>query len=317
VTQFERQAGDYLRFDGRVAVVSGAGRGLGRAYAELLAARGAKVVVNDPGVALDGSGGSCCPAEEVVDAIQSSGGIAIANFEAVGNVAASESLIRQALEAFGRIDILVNNAGIFYPNRTFTETTPESFESLMQVHLMGTIHNTRAAWPHLVAQEYGKIVNVTSSVGYVGTRNRIEYGTAKAAIHGFTRTLSKESRDSGIFVNAVAPGALTRPVTASTQNFPEEFSKAFSPDLVAPAVVWLAHQDTDVNGEVFTVMAGTTAQVVIAATTGFRHTHPTPELLRENAESIFFGAEQQAAIPLSFYQDGEEEGMALVAKYGQ
>jgi NAD(P)-dependent dehydrogenase (short-subunit alcohol dehydrogenase family) len=316
MTSSERP-GDDLRFDGQVVVVTGAGRGLGRAYAELFAARGANVVVNDPGVALDGSGGSSSPAQEVVEAIRSSGGSAIASFDAVGNAPAAESLVRQAMEAFGRIDVLVNNAGIFYPNRTFTETTHESFEALMQVHLMGTIHNTRAAWPHFVAQKYGKIVNVTSSVGYLGTRSRIEYGTAKAAVHGFTRTLSKEAQDSGIFVNAVAPGALTRPVTASTQNFPDEFSTAFSPDLVAPTVVWLAHRDTNVNGEVFTVMAGTTAQVVIGASAGFRHAHPTPELLRENVDSIFFGDEQKAATTLSFYQDGEEEGMALVGKYGQ
>jgi NAD(P)-dependent dehydrogenase (short-subunit alcohol dehydrogenase family) len=151
----------------------------------------------------------------------------------------------------------------------------------------GAIHNTRAVWPLFTAHRCGRIVKVTSVVGYIGTRGRLAYGTAKGAVHGFTRSLSKESGEYGIHVNAVSPGALTRPVKASTNNFPDEAAGAFSPELLAPTVARLAHPDTDVNGEVFTVMAGTTAQVAVVESDGFRDDAPTLELLRDHAQKIF------------------------------
>lgn len=303
-----------LRFDDQVVVITGAGRGLGREYGLLLASRGARVVVNDPGVELDGRGGTHAPADDVVRTIVAAGGEAVANFDPVGTEDAAQRLVAQAIENFGRIDVVVNNAGIFTPMQSFADTSPESFEALFRVHVMGTVHTTRAAWPHLVGQRYGRIINVASAVGYIGTQGRIQYGTAKGAIHGFTRTLSKDVGDLDIRVNAIAPGALTRPVTASTDNFPPQAAAAFSPALVAPAVAWLAHRDTTINGQVFTVMAGTTSQIVIGEASGFRHANPTPELLRDNAHRIF--VDKDAAAPgLSFYDDGEEQGMALVSRY--
>ncbi|CAN5191224.1 hypothetical protein BH09ACT12_BH09ACT12_01860 [soil metagenome] len=211
-----------MRLDGHVAVVTGAGRGLGQAYAEHLAARGARVVVNDPGVELMGEGGDTRLAQDVVDGIVAAGGEAIANYEAVGTEKAAAALIGQAMETYGQVDILINNAGTFTPMWTFMDTSTESFENLFRVHVMGTIHNTRAVWPHWQARGYGRLINIVSAVGYVGSAGRLEYGTAKGAVHGFTTTLAQDSLDHGIHVTAVSPGARTRPVTASSSHFPEE-----------------------------------------------------------------------------------------------
>jgi short-subunit dehydrogenase len=166
------------------------------------------------------------------------------------------------------------------------------------------------------AQRYGKIVNITSSNAYVGSAGRLEYSTAKGAVHGFTKTLAKESLEHGIHVNAVAPGALTRPVTASTAKYSDdEFARTFSADLVAPTVAWLAHEDTDVNGQVFTAVAGTTAQLVIGETYGYGSDAPTPEDVRDHAGDIFMRDEAHAS-GLEFFDDATEGALALVARFG-
>jgi NAD(P)-dependent dehydrogenase (short-subunit alcohol dehydrogenase family) len=305
-----------LRLDGHVAVVTGAGRGLGRAHALLLAGRGARVVVNDPGTELDGTGGDHAPAEEVVGLIRSRGGEAVANFDRVGTAEAADALIGQAMDAFGQIDILVNNAGIFTPPRTFADTTTESFNRVLGVHLLGTIYNTRAAWRHMAGRHYGKIINTVSAVGYVGSPGRLEYGTAKAAVHGFTRGLSVESLSKGICVNAISPGARTRPVTASTPDeFPEEIARAFGPELVSPTVAWLAHPDTRINGEVFTAIAGTTAQVVIGEAYGWGSDKPTPEQIRDNVERVFLSDEVVGA-GLVRHFDSDTQGLTIIARFG-
>src|SRR3984957_17396854 len=201
-----------LRLDGRVALVTGAGRGLGRSYVKLLAARGASVVVNDPGVGLRGEGGNEAPAESVAEEICAGGGRALASFDSVASEAGAAAAVARAVDGFGRIDIIVNNAGIFMPERDFLETSSESFKRLWQVHVMGTINIARAAWPHLLAQSFGRIINTTSHVGYLGCRGLLEYSVAKAARHRLTPSLALEAEGSGIVVNAVAPGAMTRPV---------------------------------------------------------------------------------------------------------
>jgi len=304
-----------LRLDGHVAVVTGAGRGLGREHALLLAARGARVVVNDPGVELDGSGGDRSPAQEVVDVIVSRGGEAVANFDPVGTVEAGESLIGQALNTWGQIDILVNNAGIFTDRYTFLDTTQDSFERVLLVHLYGTINCTRAAWPHMQSRGYGKIVNTTSAVGFVGSTGRLEYGVAKAGIHGFTRTLSLDSLDQGIYVNEISPGAGTRPVSASSKFFTDELLAKFSPHLVSPTVLWLAHPETKVNGETFTAIAGTTAQVVIGEAYGFGSDDPSPEDLRDNVETLFLSDSVYDA-GLVRHHEADGQGQAMIARYG-
>jgi NAD(P)-dependent dehydrogenase (short-subunit alcohol dehydrogenase family) len=305
-----------LRLDGHVAVITGAGRGLGRSHALLLAERGARVVVNDPGVELDGTGGDAAPAEEVVGLITARGGEAVANLDPVGTEKAAATLIEQAMDTYGRIDILVNNAGIFTPMQTFAETTTESFERVLQVHLMGTIHTTRAAWPRMAAGGYGKIVNTVSAVGYVGSPGRLEYGTAKAALHGFTRGLAVGSLDDGIYVNALSPGARTRPVTESTPDeFPEEIARAFGPELVSPTVLWLVHPDTRVNGEVFTSIAGTTAQVVIGESYGFGSDKPTAEQIRDNVGRVFL-SDSVVAAGLVRHFDADHQGLTVISRFG-
>lgn len=306
-----------LRFEGRVALVTGAGRGLGRAYAELLAARGAGVVVNDPGVALSGDGGDRAPATEVVEAITGAGGQAIANFDPVGGEAAATRMIEQTLERFGRIDILINNAGNFMPLRPFAETTAESFAKVYDVHVNGAVHLIRAAWPHMVAQNYGRIINTGSSVGYYGTRGRMEYGIAKAALHGLTRCLSQESLDFGIHVNLIAPGALTRPGYERAGGNPDDALKtAFSPTLVAPVVAWLAHEDCRCNGGSFTSISGTTTRIVVAENEGFGHDAPSPEDVRDHFDDIR-GDRQLEDSGLAFWENGETQGAALLARYGK
>ena len=169
-----------LRFDGRVALITGSGRGLGREYALALAARGASVVVNDPGVGLLGEGGDMGPAQDVVEEITAAGGKATATFDAVGTVAAADAMVAAAIDAFGRLDIVINNGGNFLPRHGFEETTPESFESLWRVHVLGATQVIRAAWPHMKRQGHGRIVNTASHSGYLGAVGSIEYAAAKA-----------------------------------------------------------------------------------------------------------------------------------------
>ena len=190
-------------------------------------------------------------------------------------------MVRQAIETFGRLDIVINNAGNFHPRLSIEETSAECFESLWRVHLLGATHVIRAAWPHMKARHYGRIVNTASHSGYLGAHGSIAYAAAKAAVHGLTRALSLESAEHGIAVNAVAPGALTRPVT-QIEGLPDSFtSGAFAPSLVAPTVVWLVHEDCDANGEIFAAIAGTTSQIRIAETVGYVSRHPTPEAIRD------------------------------------
>ena len=304
-----------LRLDGHVAVITGAGRGLGREHALLLASRGARVLVNDPGVELDGSGGDLSPAQEVVDLIRSRGGEAEANFDAVGTVEAGASLIDQAIGTWGQVDILLNNAGIFTDRYSFLETTQESFERVLQVHLYGTINCTRAVWPHMQKRGYGKIINTTSAVGFVGSSGRMEYGVAKAGIHGFTRTLSLDSLEDGIYVNEISPGAGTRPVSASSHFFSDELLAKFSPHLVSPTVLWLAHPDTTVNGETFTVIAGTTAQVVFGEAYGFGADEPTAEDIRDGVDLVFLADEVYAA-GLVRHTEADGQGQAMISRFG-
>ncbi len=303
-----------LRLDGKVALVTGAGRGLGRSYARLLAARGARIVVNDPGVTLRGEGGDEGPASVVAHEIRSSGGEAVANFASVADEVGASAAVAHAIDCFGRIDIAVNNAGIFMPERGFLETSSESFMRLWQVHVMGTVNITRAAWPHLMAQSFGRIINTTSHVGYLGCAGLLEYSVAKGAIHGFTRSLALEAEGSGVTVNAVAPGAMTRPVT-ELAGLPETFSSpAYDATLVAPTLVWLAHDSCKVNGEIFGVMSGTTTRIKVAETKGFRSRNPTPEAVRDNFDRVL-DADALAKSELLFSVDAKQRGADLVALY--
>ncbi|MBD3833700.1 SDR family NAD(P)-dependent oxidoreductase [Brevundimonas bullata] len=227
-----------IRFDGQVAIVTGAGGGLGREHALALAARGARVVVNDLGGARDGSGGSATAAEAVVAEIAAAGGEAMANVASVTDAAAVEAMVAEVMARWGRVDILVNNAGILR-DKSFAKMELADFQLVMDVHLMGAVHCTKAVWEIMRAQNYGRIVMTTSSSGLFGNFGQANYGAAKMALVGLMQTLAIEGAKNDIRVNALAPTAHTR-MTEDLQGLPLE---ALGPDLVTPGLLHLVSRD--------------------------------------------------------------------------
>ena len=228
-----------IRFDGKVAIVTGAGAGLGRVHALALAARGAKVVVNDFGGARDGSGGSSEAALAVVEEIRKAGGTAIANGANVADYAQVQQMVEQTMSEFGRIDILVNNAGILR-DKSFVKIEIADFKAVLDVHVMGSINCSKAVWDIMRAQEYGRIVMTTSSSGMYGNFGQSNYGTAKMALVGLMNALTTEGRKYNIKVNTVAPVAATR-MTADI--LPEAMLQRIQPERVTPAVLFLCGED--------------------------------------------------------------------------
>ncbi|RZJ14311.1 MAG: SDR family NAD(P)-dependent oxidoreductase [Haliea sp.] len=228
-----------MDFTGRVAIVTGAGNGLGRQHALALARRGAKVVVNDLGGASDGSGGSASAAEAVVAEIRAAGGEAMANGASVTDFAAVQAMVKQTMEAWGRVDILVNNAGILR-DKSFAKMELADFALVMDVHLMGAVHCCKAVWDVMAAQKYGRIVMTTSSSGLYGNFGQANYGAAKMALVGLMQTLSIEGAKNNIRVNCLAPTAATR---MTEGLMPEEVLRALRPEAVVPAMLVLAAED--------------------------------------------------------------------------
>ena len=228
-----------IDFKGRVAMITGAGGGLGRQHALALAARGARVVVNDLGGARDGSGGSVSAAEAVVAEIRAAGGEAIANGASVTDVAAVQAMVQQAIDTWGRVDVLVNNAGILR-DKSFAKMDLADFRLVMDVHLMGAVHCTQAVWPFMTAQKYGRIVMTTSSSGLYGNFGQSNYGAAKMALVGLMQTLSLEGAKHDIRVNCLAPTAATR---MTEDLMPQAVLDALKPEAVVPAMLVLASQD--------------------------------------------------------------------------
>ena len=228
-----------LDFKDRVAIVTGAGGGLGRLHALALAARGARVVVNDLGGARDGSGGSVSAAQAVVAEIEAAGGVARANGASVTDYAAVQAMVQQAVDAWGRVDILVNNAGILR-DKSFAKMEIEDFRMVMDVHLMGAVHCTKAVWPHMVAQKYGRILMTTSSSGLYGNFGQSNYGAAKMALVGLMQTLSIEGAKNNIHVNCLAPTAATR---MTEDLMPPQVLAALKPEAVVPAMLVLVAED--------------------------------------------------------------------------
>jgi NAD(P)-dependent dehydrogenase (short-subunit alcohol dehydrogenase family) len=284
-----------LRFDGRVAVVTGAGGGLGREYALLLAARGANVVVNDIGGSVSGDGLDEGPADAVVREIREQGGEAVADAHSVATAEGGAALVATAFDTYGRLDILVNNAGILR-DALFEDTTPDLLEPVLDVHVNALFHVTRPAWRIMQHQGYGRIVNTTSAAGLLGSTHKSNYGTAKAGVAGFTRVLALEGAEHGIKANAVAPIAATRMLT---QHLDEESRLApaakammdaivgrLDPALVAPVVAFLAHADCPVTGEVYTAGAGQVARFFTARTRGYHHPELAIEDVRDHLADI-------------------------------
>ena len=228
-----------VRFEGRVAIVTGAGGGLGRQHALALAARGANVVVNDFGGAVDGAGGAASAAEKVAQEIRAAGGEAIADRASVTDFAAVEAMAAQAMATWGRIDILVNNAGILR-DKSFAKMELEDFRAVLDVHLMGAVHCTKAVWEIMRARQYGRIVMTTSSSGLYGNFGQSNYGAAKMALVGLMQTLALEGAKHNIRVNCVAPTAATR---MTETIFNEELLALFAPEAVTPGVLALASED--------------------------------------------------------------------------
>ena len=257
------------RFDGRVAIVTGAGRGLGRSYARLLAARGARVVVNDLGGSMDGVGADAAPASSVVAEISGAGGVATADTSDIATRAGADALIGTALEQYGRLDILINNAGIIRW-AGLPEVDTDNLAQHLAVHVTGSFNTTRAAWPAMLEQEYGRIVMTTSS-GMFGLPNNLSYATAKAAVIGLTRSAATAGARHGIRANLIAPGAVTR--MAGGEGAPPA---EMSPGLVAPMAAFLAHEACPVTGEIYAAGFGRFARIFIASTPGYVHAAPGP-----------------------------------------
>lgn len=243
-----------LRFDNRVAVITGAGGGLGRAYAIEFARRGAKILVNDLGGDINGGGSSARPADAVVDEIRAAGGDAIASHH---SVEAGEAIVASALAAFGRVDVVINNAGILRDS-SFRKMTDADWEKVIAVHLTGAYKVAHAAWPHMLKQGFGRIVNTSSAAGIYGNFGQANYAAAKLGLVGLTNTLAVEGAGKGILVNAVAPVAGSR--LLETISSPEMVA-ALSPDYVVPLVIRLCAEGSAETGSLFEVGAGWMAKL--------------------------------------------------------
>ena len=287
---------DELRFDDRVALVTGAGGGLGREHALLLASRGAAVMVNDLGSpTMGGQDHDPSPAQAVVEEITAAGGVAIANSDSVASREGAESMVASALEEFGRLDILINNAGIIR-NRTFLNIGEYEFEPVLDVHVKGCFFVTRPAYEHMKTVGYGRIINTSSGSGLFGSFGQTAYSAAKAAIYGFTRTLAIEGSRYGVHVNAIAPGALTRmtgdvlgddgAMAEMTGLSGEDLVYQMGPHQVAPAVVYLAHESCSLNGETLSASGGRVGRAFMGVTKGIYEDDLTLEPVAERIDEV-------------------------------
>jgi NAD(P)-dependent dehydrogenase (short-subunit alcohol dehydrogenase family) len=252
-----------LRFDDRVAVVTGGGRGLGRSYALLLASQGAKVVVNDPGGSIGGDGTDAAPADEVVREITAAGGEAVASTDSVATPEGGRAIVGTALERYGRIDILVHNAGIVR-RASLKEMSYDDFEAVLDVHLRGAFHVVRPAFPQMCEAGYGRIVLTSSIGGLYGNHEVANYAVAKAGVIGLSNVAAIEGAPHGVKSNVIVPAAVTRMAEGiDTSAYPP-----MGPELVAPAVAWLSHESCSVTGEMLVALAGRVATAVVVETPG-------------------------------------------------
>jgi len=289
-----------MRFDDQVAVITGAGGGLGKQYALLLASRGARVVVNDTGGSVTGTGTDVDAANAAAEEIRRQGGEAVADTNSVTSPQGGQAIIDTALRAWGRVDIVINNAGIV-SDAPFEDMTADRFEPLLDVHLRGAFHVTRPAWTVMRERRYGRIVNICSAAGILGAERMSNYGAAKTGLIGLTRVLAAEGADRNIKVNAIAPIAYTRMLahsmdSAGRPNDPSaqailddlaaQYLPKLDPALVAPVVAFLTHRDCPVSGEIYTVGAGHVARFFIGRTKGFYSPALSMEAVRDHFAEI-------------------------------
>ena len=290
-----------LGFDGKVAVITGAGGGLGRQHALLLASRGALVVVNDLGGAVDGSGSDKGAAQKVVDEIRGLGGEAVPDTNSVSTVDGGAAIVKTAVDAYGRVDIVINNAGILR-DKSFQNMEPEMIKAVLDVHLAGAFNVTQPAFKLMREQGYGRIVSTSSAAGIFGNFGQANYGAAKMGLVGFTRVLAVEGAKYNIKANAIAPLAYTR----MTENLLGNLGERLDPSFVSPIVAYLAHDECPVSGEVYSVGGGRVARVFIAESQGYFNPTLTVEDVRDNFDTI--RSEVDYKVPANI---GEETAMYL------
>jgi len=270
-----------LRLDGRVAVITGAGGGLGRSHALELARRGAYVVVNDLGGALDGQGSSDSAAQQVADEITALGGAAVANHDSVATPEGGEAIVQTAIDAFGRVDVLINNAGILR-DKAFHKMDADVINQVIDVHLKGAFFVTQPAFRRMREQRYGRIVSTSSASGLFGNFGQANYGAAKAGLAGLTRVLAIEGAEHGIAANAIAPIARTR----MTEGILGDLSPRVSPSSVSPLVAYLASEECSVNGHIYSVAGGRIARIFIGETEGLVLSENSAEAIRAQIGAI-------------------------------
>ena len=287
-----------LDYNGKVVIVTGAGGGLGRCHALEFARRGAKVVVNDLGGAVDGSGGSSEAADKVVEEIKAAGGEAMSNGSSVTDDAGVANMVQQTMDAYGRIDVLVNNAGVLR-DKSFAKMEIADFDFVVDVHLFGTMKPTKAVWPIMKEQGYGRIMVTSSSSGLYGNFGQSNYGAAKLGVVGFINTLKLEGQKDNIHINALAPVAWTR---MTSNLMPPEMEEALAPEQVTPAVVFMCSEQAP-TGKIICAGAGAYAAAQIVETRGmYLGTAPTAEDVAENWEQISKLDDQAEAL----FQGGEQ-----------
>ena len=298
-------AGADIRFDGKVAIVTGSGGGLGREHALELARRGAKVVINDLGGAMDGKGGSSEAADKVVAEIKAAGGEAIANGSSVTDDAGVQHMVEQAMNAWGRIDILIANAGILR-DKSFSKMEIADFEAVMNVHVLGSVKPTKAVWEIMKAQNYGRIVVTTSSTGLYGNFGQANYGAAKLGLVGFMNTMKLEGQKNNIHINAISPVAATR---MTEGLMPPEVLARLKPEYVTPGVVYLASEEAP-TGAILTAGAGAFALSRIYETEGvyLGEDGLSAEQVRDSWDKISDPEGQKA------YVNGGEQGAKFFRK---
>ncbi|MEU3984020.1 SDR family NAD(P)-dependent oxidoreductase [Streptomyces sp. NPDC026672] len=295
-----------LHFSGDVVLVTGAGRGIGRAHALELARRGARVVVNDFGGTLDGGAGAEDPAESVVAEILAAGGQAVANHDSVATPEGGAAMVAQAVGTFGRLDVVVNNAGILR-DKSFGKLTTDLVDLVLDVHLRGAFNVLIPAWQHMKGQGYGRIVNTSSGSGLFGNFGQANYGAAKAGLIGLTRVLAVEGREAGIRANAIAPAALTR----MTEELLGGKGELLSPESISPVVAFLASRECDLSGQILSVGGGHVAAVLLSETRGITEKELSAESVRDRLAEIF--AADGAFVPRHLGDELKELVTALEA----
>lgn len=270
-----------LGYDGKVAIITGAGGGLGRQHALLMARRGALIVVNDLGGSVDGTGSSSSAAQLVVDEIKTAGGEAVADTNSVATPEGGRAIVQTAIDAFGRVDIVINNAGILR-DKAFHNMEPDLLNPVLDVHLKGAFYVTQPAFVKMREQGFGRIISTSSAAGVFGNFGQTNYGAAKMGLVGFTRVLAVEGARFNIKANAIAPLALTR----MTEDILGGLKDKLDPGLVSPLVAFLAHEDCPVSGQLFSVGGGRVAQVFLGETNGYYNPALSPEDVQDNWEQI-------------------------------